>query len=797
MKRVLSFYLVLLILTASIPVSCIAENTWICLSCGRENTKNFCVDCGAKKPVWICRCGSENTTRYCGDCGDSHDLLEKEYQQASDLLNKQEYEKAIQAFSQLGFYQDAQACLLASYYSLGEAKREQKEWDAAIRSFKAAGQYGDAKDQINATYYAKGKALQDENEWEEAIRAFKQAGSYLDAEEQIHITYYLRGLSESDDEKWEEAIVSFLLAENYNDASLRLTEAIYQYAIGCFGEQKYEKAYQLFKSIENYLDATEFIASIENTYKEPEMSSTDIRYLPRLSADGRKGTLISRDSVYHNGNVDRTFNRLFSYIAPNPDNYALYPAGVLTFRGDNFRRNAASGIADVKDGNLTVLWQVPLGSLRTEDNGTLYGVGWTGQPAIVHWAKEVREGMNLYEEKRNKILTEVIFGAQDGKISFLDLSDGSASRDAIDVGYPMKGSVSVDCMGRPLMAIGQGLSKLANGKMGSIGLRLFNLVNGQEVYLLNGRKHEGQAQYSTNGAFDGTALFLCDQRNVNAMVVAGENGLLYTVDLNTQFNYPTSVFPDSDVSIEVNPEITYLRTKTADEKDALTSVESSVAMYDKYIYMADAYGIIRCVDSDTMTTVWAVDGGDNIDAAIALDMNGPFSVNLYTGNTCYSRLGAKNPITIRKLNALTGEEIWHYDIKCDFDRNQLSGCKASPVIGQNSIDNLVIFTVNKVDGGGSKILALEKQSGQVMWEKALQDETISSPVAVYDENGDAWIIQGDEGGNLTLLSGKTGEELNTINLGGAINGSPAVYKNFLVVGTCSKGNAYMYCIKIE
>ncbi|MBQ7655548.1 MAG: PQQ-binding-like beta-propeller repeat protein, partial [Clostridia bacterium] len=156
-----------------------------------------------------------------------------------------------------------------------------------------------------------------------------------------------------------------------------------------------------------------------------------------------------------------------------------------------------------------------------------------------------------------------------------------------------------------------------------------------------------------------------------------------------------------------------------------------------------------------------------------------------------------NPVTICSLNALTGDEIWRYEIKCDFDKNQLSGCKASPVIGQNAIDNLVIFTVNKVDGGGSKILALDKQSGQVVWEKALADEAISSPVAVYDSRGEAWIIQGDEGGNLTMLYGRTGEVRSTTNLGGAIQGSPAVYKNYLVVGTCSKNNANMYCLKIN
>ena len=519
--------------------------------------------------------------------------------------------------------------------------------------------------------------------------------------------------------------------------------------------------------------------------------------LPRLEAYDGVGSLKSTDTVYRN-KKSVTFTRKSGFVAPNPDSYTHYPLGVPTFRGDNFRRNAAFGTAKIESESMTVFWQSPIGSLRTEDNGTLYGVGWTGQPAIIRWTVEVRPGLNLYEEKKNKqYFTEVIFGAQDGKIYFLDLLDGTPSRDPINVGYPLKGSVSVDCMDRPLLAVGQGISKLANGKTGSIGLRLFNLVTGKEAYLLNGRKHDGQVQYSSNGAFDGTALFLCDQREVNAMIVAGENGLLYTVDLNMNFEYPNNDFPDRAVSIDIKPEITYLRTKSGNEKENLTAVESSVAMYDKYIYMADAYGIIRCVDSDTMTTVWAVDGGDNIDAAIALDMDANNNVSLYTGNTCYNRLGKKNPVTIRRLNALTGEEIWHYDIKCDFDASQLSGCKASPVIGQHAINNLVVFTVNKVDGGGSKILALDKQSGQVLWEKALADEAISSPVAVYDERGEAWIIQGDEGGNLTMLYGRTGEVRSTINLGGAIEGSPAVYKNYLVVGTCSKNNSNMYCVKLN
>ena len=518
--------------------------------------------------------------------------------------------------------------------------------------------------------------------------------------------------------------------------------------------------------------------------------------VPRLDASAASGALKNTDTVYQGGK-SVSFSREEGYVAPNPDQYAFYNAGVLTFRGDNFRRNAAFGTVNVEKEQLSVLWQSPIGYLKTADNGTLYGVGWTGQPAIVKWTKEAREGMNIFSEyKDTKALTEVIFGAQDGKIYFLNLRDGTPTRDPINVGYPLKGSVAVDSMCRPLLAVGQGISKLPN-KTGSIGLHVYNLATGKEVLFLNGRKSNTQVQYTTNGAFDGTALFLNNNQGTDAMIVAGENGLLYTVDLKGKYNYPSVENPDLAFSIEIDPKITYLRTKSGSEKDAQVNVEGSVAMYDKYIYMADTYGVIRCVDSDTMKTVWAMDGGDNIDASIALDMDGGTGVSLYTGNTAYSRLGSKKDVTIRRMNALTGEEIWTYSIKCDYDKNQLSGCKASPVIGQYGISDLVVFTVNKVSGGGSKILALDKQTGRLVWEHALKDEAVSSPVAVYNEFGDAWIIQGDQGGNLTMLNARTGEVRNTLNLGGAIEGSPAVYRNYLVVGTCSKDNACMYGIRIE
>lgn len=501
------------------------------------------------------------------------------------------------------------------------------------------------------------------------------------------------------------------------------------------------------------------------------------------AAPGRLGIV---DAVYMGAKKLKEVKRDTPLKMSAPDAYAAYSGGVFTFRGDPFRRNAAFGTPDVQLKKLTQVWKTELGSLRTGD-GTLHGVGWTGQAAIVKWAKEIREMMNLKDEKKSvEVLKEVIFAAQDGKIHFLDLNDGVKTREPINIGYPLKGSVSVDPQGRPIIAFGQGVS-IMPGKTGDIGLYIYNLIDQKKLYFLNGRKTTKQSQYATNGAFDGTPLF---ERNSDQLVVAGENGLLYTIQLNTTFDYLDKH------TISIDPKIIYQKTKGRQDNNSV-SVESSVAMYGKYIYLADKQGYLRCVDSDTMATVWAVDCGDNTDAAIALGFDEDGSLGLYTGNTAMGRLRSKKDVTIRRLDALSGAQIWAYQIKAKYDKDERSGCKASPIVGEQALKDLVIFTVNMTENGGSTVVALNKQTGAVVWKTPLTAQTISSPVAVYAKSGEAYVIQCDQNGTLTLMDGLTGSVLNALDLDGQIDASPAVYKDMLVVGTASRGSAYMYGIRIE
>ena len=362
----------------------------------------------------------------------------------------------------------------------------------------------------------------------------------------------------------------------------------------------------------------------------------------------------------------------------------------------------------------------------------------------------------------------------------------NATRDPIDIGYPLRGSVSVDPAGRPVIAFGQAVSKMPAGT-GEIGFYIYDLIAMRPLLFINGRRSTDQVQYSANGAFDSSALFV---RDPDALVVAGENGLTYTVELNTVMR-----LDGEDSAVSIDPRTVYMTSLAADEREMRTAIEGAVSMYGKYVFLGDAWGILRCVDTDTMLTVWTYDNGDNTDAAMALDPTDE-GLDLYTGNTTYARLSKTKKVSIHRLNALTGGEIWTYEIDCVKNTSvDVAGCKASPVVGEYGLSDYVYFTVNQVRKGGAVLVCLRKDDGSEVWRKELA-ESVSSPVAVYSEFGDGKIVQCDSKGNIFLLDGLTGEELAHTSVNGTIEASPAVYRDYLLIGTSDR-NAAMYCFRIR
>ena len=515
--------------------------------------------------------------------------------------------------------------------------------------------------------------------------------------------------------------------------------------------------------------------------------------------------LITQTTVYTSmTKKEKDYNRAAKELIhmPAADEYTKQKLGVMTFRGDNFRRNAAAGALSAAPLKLSVLWQTEAGSARGESQ-TYYGYQWTGQPVIARWSTEVRTKSNITEAKIDKSsLKEVIIAGVDGSIRFLDLEDGKITRNSIKLGYAMKGTPSLHPRGYPFMSVGQFARKMKN-KRGQIGLRQYNLYSQKELKLIDGLDGKYHRPLNDVGSFETSALI---DRESDTLIAIGTNGMLYLESLGSNFDYNLGV-------MTVSPSVVAMNSRAKGQKsNALVAVESSPAAYDKYVFYADMGGVLRCVDTNKLTPVWAVNTGDSVMAAIAMDLTENRELNLYTANMLNNRKRGNGNVQIRRYDALSGREAWCTDIgvfkgKKDKAKDNV-GAKASPVIGQNGLSNYVYFTVTGLSEEGvdklnlqaetpAALIALNKEDGKVAWAYGLGSRSESSPIALYDNQGNGWIIQCEQSGMIHLLDGLTGNEVANLQVEGEIEASPAAYNNVVVIGTTGKGKAFVYGIEVK
>ncbi|MCL2407188.1 MAG: PQQ-binding-like beta-propeller repeat protein [Defluviitaleaceae bacterium] len=467
----------------------------------------------------------------------------------------------------------------------------------------------------------------------------------------------------------------------------------------------------------------------------------------------------------------RTFPR-FSFRNHICDYMTLYPihfgmpsnytnvVGIPTFRGNNFRNNAAWGRVNIVEERLEIRYEIRVGS-----RGRWTGIGWTGQPAIVMWDYEMQNIMNIHPHMRNRDgLVEVIQGAMDGFVYFFELFTGIETRPRINFGDVIKGAVTVDPRGYPLLYIGQGDMVSTN----RFGFFIFSLIDGTELYFLNGRDYFAPRSW---GAFDANPLI--DVHN-DRMIVAGENGMIYSMHLHTAFDRAAG-------TISVSPTVSWYR-HTGSRR---LGTENSPAAFGRFLFFADNAGWIQCLDLHTLEPVWIFDALDDTDSSLVLEWEEENDrLVIFTATQVDLRHRAANAY-IRKLDAATGEVLWQQEIRCAYNTAVNGGVTATPVVGKYDISHLVIHSVARTLGRASSgtVIAFCKQTGDIVWEFAKTGFGWSSPVAVYTEDGTSYIIVSDSNGRMFMLRGTTGEEVYRINLGSNVEASPAVFGNMLVVGT--------------
>lgn len=472
--------------------------------------------------------------------------------------------------------------------------------------------------------------------------------------------------------------------------------------------------------------------------------------------------------------------------------------GVLTFGGSHYRNTFTYGTAAVQARTLTRIWEVPLGRKSAEDRealGSFAGTGWTGMPILVQWPAETRAVLGIKEAFKEKSdLVEVIYPAQDGNIYFMELESGEYTREPLNLGVIMRGTAALDPRGYPLLYIGQSIPATREGVYGS-WVRAIDLIQNKEVWAFGGKDPFSLREWQ---AFTASPLVHAAS---DTLILPGENGVLYTVKLNSSFDAAAGT-----VSLEPGVLEKYRYTaagySSSDSPDRRwLGMEGAVSVFRSHAFFADNGGMLQCVNLNTLELEYAVDLGDDSDATLLIEEDAAAGTFYLYASTQIARQQATEGQGVCrhiKIDGRTGLIVWQQEYAAPFsDAASYPGTISTPHAGRGNLSDMVFFNttllpVSYEEGGAQKtgrggwLIAYEKATGKELWRQEQPDNYWASPVVVYDEAGTGYLIQADRNGMLRLWEPRTGQLLFELDMGSAIVSTPAVFGDVLVVGTIGR-----------
>ena len=551
-------------------------------------------------------------------------------------------------------------------------------------------------------------------------------------------------------------------------------------------------------------------------------SSEDVRESDDVPQESAKPQRISFEAEAVDGTRPEDFNmttalevdgeRVSSYTADEPFDFGFGSEyteieGVISFRGNNFRDGGTYGRIGSLDiqydaegkpvwGNiLEKAWSVPTYGLQkgaggspSAYQGTWTGSGWTGQPIIVKWDSETKQHMNMADwAKADDDLVEVIYATMDGNIYFLDLATGNATRNKMKIDLPFKGAGSLDPRGYPILYLGAGDSYDRSSDFRPAKAMAINLLDCSIMYEF-GKKPDsfGLREWT---AYDSSALICAEN---DCLVYPGENGILYVVKLNTQYDKASG-------TLSMNPsrmiKLRYSTPRNERQGFAL-GYEGSAAAYSHYVFLTENSGMMHCVDLNTMKVVWVQDTADDTNCSPVFSIEDG-ECYLYIGNTIDGTLkNGKGTSSFYKIEASTGRVVWQIDRELYSDKHITGGVMSCAVVGREKLEGRVYFlfeSYSDYSGAYAHILCVNTDDGTIIWEGPLSTYAWSSPAAVYDEDGNGYLVQCNCGGNVYLIDGgadtyeKSIIDKFVVEPHTNIEATPAVYNDMIVIGTRVSG----------
>jgi outer membrane protein assembly factor BamB len=383
------------------------------------------------------------------------------------------------------------------------------------------------------------------------------------------------------------------------------------------------------------------------------------------------------------------------------------------------------------------------------------GTGWTGQPNVV----AMRDGTMTVRE-----------GAYDGHYHFLDAGTGEPVMPDLVTDDLAKGSATSDPDGYPLYYAGSRDNQFRVVAMDRAEPDVLWKIDAHDTSLV--------PQPLWNDDWDGAALVIDD-----ILLEGGENSWLYIVRLNRGYDAQGLVTVDPQVVATVPGFDAQL---LADAGDQDVSIESSVAYRDGVVYVANSGGLITGWDiSDVQNggsgvhQVFRYWTGDDTDASIVIDDEG----FLYVASE-YQRFNDRSQTTgqLMKLDPRRPEDplVWSVPaLELGFEG--AGGSWSTPALAGE-----VLYATT----AAGRVLAIDRATGEILWERQIGSPAIGSPVVV-----DGTLLQGDCSGHLYAWDVSDPNAQPTLewnlDLGDCIESTPAVWHGWLYVGTRA---GYLYGI---
>lgn len=526
-------------------------------------------------------------------------------------------------------------------------------------------------------------------------------------------------------------------------------------------------------------------------YKVADSNPDHFGFVPHLEIDGEE-------------TIANSFVRTETIEFPPADAYnAEDIKGVLTFRGNNWRNMSSTDPVNLTEFKLTQVWDKGISSLtKGGGSGSWSGCGWTGQPLIVQWPAETRKIMNLHEwAKQKENLVEVIYPTEDGNIYFLDLETGEETRDKIVMNVPFKGTGSIDPRGIPLLYCGSG-DQYENDSQKSRAY-IISLINGKVLYEFG---KQGTDPFARRRWYAYDSAPLIDAKT-DTLIYPGENGILYTMKLNTVFDPElgsVSVNPSDIVKFRYDCNNIYDEIDKADATHKWQGYEGSAVAWNGFLYLSSNDGMFQCVDLNTMRVVWIANTEDDTNASPVLDVISDEEAYLYVGTSLHFNKDKNNTglAPFFRIDAMTGE-VKKYALTVFTVSGVSGGIQATAVVGRagSNIENLVIVPFARYGTKDAGVLvALDKETMTIHdgigWEFEMDAYAWSSPVVIYDSENRGYIIQADSKGYLYLIDAATGQQRGALRPTETVfEASPAVFGNMLVVGC--RGGQKIFGIRLS